>query len=249
MTTRLLAAALLLALFFAPPARADEREECAASYERAQRARQRAELVTAHAAALRCARSSCPGLLRDECGTWVDEIRRAQPRLVVRVRDADGCPRDDASIDVGGPAERDAEAFVIDPGRHAITVRDPRSSRSRSLAIDFTPGERRDIDVDFTRPGAVCRRRTFSPMTVALGASGGGLVLVGATLGILGVVKRGGLDDCKPGCSEDRLGGVRPFFVAGDVVAGVGLLLLGAAAVTHFSGPREIARWLRPLAF
>lgn len=233
--TALLVVAVSL-LVDAGPARADERDECAAAYERTQRARQRSELATAADAAQRCARASCPAILRDECTQWVDEIRKKQPRFVIRVRDGEGCPRDDAHIDVAGVSAREDGDFVVDPGRHAVVVHDPSSPRTKSLSIDLTPGERRDIDVDFGAANAVCRRSPpFSTLTVGLGATGAGLVAVGVTLGIIGAAKRGGLDDCRPNCSASRLDTVRPFFVSGDVLGGLGILFLGAAAVTYFT--------------
>lgn len=237
---RLLGLVLALATTSSSAARADERDECAAAYEQSQRAERKAELVSALDSAERCARTTCPGLLRDECAQWVTTIRSKQPHLVVRVIGADGCPRENARIEVSGGSKVEADDIVVDPGPHTIKVFDPASSRSKTQKISFAPGERRDIDVDFGAPGAVCggaeKSSTITPVTLGLGASGAGLFVVGVTLGIIGAAKRGGLDDCRPNCSQDRLDGVDAFFIAGDVVGGLGLALLGAAAITHFLG-------------
>ena len=83
-------------------------------------------------------------------------------------------------------------------------------------------------------------------VTLVLGSIGAGLVVAGATVGIVGASKRADLDDCKPGCSREQIDGVRPFFLAGDVLAGFGILALGAAAVTYFAGDTKAAAWIRP---
>ncbi len=220
-------------------AAADETRECAAAYERTQRLQLRSELVSALEAAERCARPTCPDLLKNECAVWSKEIRAKLPQLVVHVRDSDGCDRTDAKIEVSGGWRKEGNALLLDPGKRTIVVSDPASSQSRTQTIDFARGERREIDVDFAPPeGAVCatkRSKRVSTLTLVLGGVGGGLLLAGATLGGIGAMKRSDLDECKPNCSQERIDGVRPFFVAGDVIAGFGVLALGAAAITFFA--------------
>jgi hypothetical protein len=233
---------VVLVGLFGGEAHADETRECAAAYEQAQRQQQKAELLSALDAAERCARPSCPALLRDECSHWVPAIRSKLPSLVVNVRASDGCTRSDSPVDPGGPSRKAAEsgALLIDPGVHDIRVTDPVSSASKVQTINFAPGERRDIDVDFAPEGAVCTPAsssrkvagfTIAKPTLIIGAAGGGLLLGGALLGLIGAIKRSDLDECKPNCPQERIDGVRPFFVAGDVMAGFGILALGAATV------------------
>lgn len=236
-------ASSLLVAVFATDARADETRECAAAYEQAQRQQQKSELISALDAAERCARSTCPALLRNECTNWMPEIRSKTPSLVVRVRASDGCTRTDAMVDVGGPSRKGAagtDTLLIDPGVHEIRVTDPAGTASKVQTINFAPGERRDIDVDFATEGAVCTSPTnkikvagieIAKPTLYIGAAGAGLLLGGALFGLIGAIKRSDLDECKPNCPQERIDGVRPFFVAGDVMAGFGILALGAATV------------------
>jgi hypothetical protein len=240
-------ATLVGLVVLAKEAHADERVECAAAYEYTQRSQQRSELLSAAEHAERCARPTCPALLRDECSRWIGEIRQKLPGLMVHVRAADGCTRDAAKIEVSGTSRKDveSESWLVDPGRHDVRVTDPVSGREKTESIDFAPGERRDIDVDFAPPDAVCGGKSAPPpprpqptlprTSLMIASIGGGLVLLGATLGVVGAVKRGDLADCKPNCSSDRIDAVRPFFVVGDVLAGVGLLTIAAAAVTYFT--------------
>lgn len=245
-------------------AHADETKDCATAYEQTQRLQQKQELLSALDAAERCSRPTCPQLLKDECAQWVTDIKPKVPTVIVRVKDSNGCTAANAKVEVPGPSRKEGEALLVDPGAHVLTVFDPATNQSKQQPINFGPGERRDIDIDFAQPGAQCKGDivTIEPtksqkirvpkVTLILGAAGGGLMLVGGVLGIIGAVKRGDLDECKPDCSQDRIDGVRPFFVAGDVLAGFGLLALGAAVVTYFAvdtTPAKPARAPFPFSF
>lgn len=233
---------------------ADEMRECATAYEQTQRLQQKSQLVAALEAAERCARPTCPDLLKNECAQWSKQIEAKIPKLVVHVRDGDGCDRTDAEIEVAGASRREGDTLLVDPGKHEIVVRDPASSGSKTQTIDFAQGERREIDVVFAPDGAVCKGPSSSKLpwqripkvTLVLGGVGGGLVLAGATLGAIGAIKTSDLDECKPNCSQESIDGVRPFFVAGDVIAGIGVLVLGAAVITYFSDDAKSAASSRP---
>jgi hypothetical protein len=240
------------ALGLAPrAARADERVECANAYEQTQRAQQKSTLLAALEDAERCARPTCPALLSTECSRWTTEIRSKIPNLVIRVRGSDGCSHDGAKIEVSGASrkEDDSDTILVDPGVHHVKVTDPVSDRWKIQTMDFAPGERRDIDVDFGAPDATCgpppkpeTPRRAARTSLVLGAIGGGLVVTGVGLGIIGAVKRSDLDSCKPGCSQDRIDAVRPFFVSGDVVSAIGLLTIGAGVVAWYVLERNDVR-------
>ncbi|MDF2697515.1 MAG: uncharacterized protein K0S65_5898 [Labilithrix sp.] len=251
--------AVIAALFAGTDARADqahpdETRECAVAYEQTQRQRQRSELVSALESAERCARSSCPALLRDECRQWAAELRPKLPTLVVRVRGADGCASPDATVEVDGNRRAsESSGLLVDPGVHQIKVIEPTSGREKVQRINFASGERRDIDVDLAPSGAVCttssatRASKIPTVTLVLGSVGAGLVLAGATVGLIGASERSDLDACKPNCARDRIDGVRPYFLAGDVLAGFGILALGAAVVTWVAGESKPAASNRSL--
>ena len=228
----------------------DETRECAAAYEMTQRQQQKSELIDALESAERCARPSCPALLKDECVKWAADLRPKLPSLVVRVRGADGCAQTSAKLDVDGNTRKHPrlDALLVDPGVHEVKVTDPVSHETKTQRINFAPGERRDIDVDFASSEVVCADGSVqtpvgrvSKLTLALGAAGAGLVLAGATVGLIGASKRADLDECRPGCSRERIDEVRPFFLVGDTLAGFGLLALGAAVVTYFAADSKVA--------
>ena len=231
----------LLALAPAP-AGADDLHDCAAAYEQTQRLQQKSELVSALDAADRCAKPVCPALLKDDCTKWQTELKGKLPSVILHVRGADGCPRPEAQVSIDGNFRKGERAsLLLDPGTHEITVLDPTTNQSRKQSLNLGPGEKRDIDIDFARPGAVCPHPSESTpigkvptISLIAGSVGAGFVLLGAGLGIVGAVKRGGLDDCKPNCTDDRVDGVRPFFIAGDITAGIGLVAIAIGAISYF---------------
>lgn len=237
------AGGLALGALLAPEvAVADDLHECAAAYEQTQRLQQKSETLAAIEAAERCAKPVCPALLRDDCTRWASELPAKLPSLVLHVRGGDGCPRPEAQVTLDGPFRKGSgSSLLLDPGTHEITVVDPTTNQSRKQSLNMSPGEKRDIDVDFAPPGAVCPRPqqstpigkvpTISLIAVTVGA---GFVLTGAGLGLVGASKRSDLDDCKPSCSDERVDAVRPFFIAGDVLAGVGVVALALGAISYF---------------
>ena len=69
-----------------------------------------------------------------------------------------------------------------------------------------------------------------------------GFVVLGGALGIIGAGKRSDLDECKPNCSQERLDGVKPYFVIGDTVAAIGLVSIGAAIAVYFAASSSPVR-------
>jgi hypothetical protein len=240
-------------------ARADDRAECAKAYEQTQRLRQESSMVRALEDADRCAQPSCPDLLRNECATWSKELRSSVARIVVHVRGGDGCAAEQATVAASPHARRDGDGWVVDPGVQELTVTDPSSAKTKSVQFDLRPGERREIDVDFAAPNATCAKGVSAPLdaaparriplaTVGLGSVGVGFVVLGGALGIIGAGKRGDLDDCKPSCSQERLEGVKPYFVIGDTVAAIGLVSIGAAVAVYFASTSANAKTTRTSA-
>lgn len=238
-----LAACIALGVALAPTlALADELHECAAAYEQTQRLQQKNELMSALEAAERCSKPACPTLLSSECTKWARDIKAKLPVLVLRVRAADGCPLPQAVVTVDGPTRKgDDGALLVEAGQHTVNVVDPGTHQEKTESINFGNGERRDIDIEFGKPGAICphpsEKTPFGKVpTISLitASAGAGFLLLGGTLGVIGAVKRGDLDSCKPNCSLDQIDGVKPFFTAGDIFGVIGLVGIAAGAISYF---------------
>jgi hypothetical protein len=229
-----------------PPANA-ERVECARAYEQSQRLQQSGESKKALEAAERCAQSSCPPLLAEECRPWVTQLRQQLSKLEVLVTGSDACPANDAVIEIDRVKQSSAFELLVEPGVHEVRAIAAGSNRIVEQTIDLARGERRTVTLRFAPPGAVCgetrptgpTRATEIPKpALGLGIAGAVLLVTGVTLGVVGAVKRNELDECKPGCSSEQIDGPRTFFVAGDVIGALGLVTLGAATVAFFLGQR-----------
>lgn len=242
---------LLSSAVVSTSARGDERVECARAYEQAQRLQQSGENRKALDAAERCAQPTCPALLAEECKPWVAQIREKLARLEVRVIGSDACPAHDFAIEIDRVKQPAGSELLVDPGVHEVRVVDPATQRIADRTINAAAGQRHVVELGFAPPGAVCggSEQAAAPppspgipkAAVGLGIAGGALLLTGIALGVVGVVKRSDLDSCKPGCTADAIGDTRTFFVAGDVVGGVGVLALGAAAAVYFLVRGDVA--------
>jgi hypothetical protein len=226
----------------ATTAHADERAECARAYEQSQRLQQRGENGKALAAAERCAQSTCPALLAEECKPWVTQIQKQLSRLEVHVTGSDGCTSRDVAIEIDRVKHTQAGALFVDPGIHEVRVVDASTKRIADKTINAVIGEVHVVELGFAPAGAVCTdpgepgRGGIPKVAIGLGITGGVLLLTGVVLGGIGAMKRSDLDSCKPGCSNEQIDGARSFFVAGDVIGAVGLLTLGAATAAFFLG-------------
>lgn len=237
---------------------ADERAECANAFEATQRLQQEGKLMSALDQANRCAKATCPKLLKGECSKWVSEITPKLPTIVVRVKTADGCERTDAKVEVSGVSKRgtenDADEIRVDPGSHDITATDPVSGKTKTTSINFAAGEHRDVDIDFAEPDAVCgksKKKSASAKkiqlpTILLGAGGAAFLTTGLVVGLIGSSKRSDLDECKPNCPQVNLDHVQGFFTAGDVLGVIGLVGIGAAVASYFILQPKAAKPVEP---
>jgi hypothetical protein len=223
-------------------AHADERAECARAYEQSQRLQQSGENRKALAAAERCAQPTCPALLAEECKPWVTQIQKQLSRIEVHVIASDACPAREVSIEIDRVKVAQLGATFVDPGIHEVRVVESTTHRIADKTINATPGDLHLVELGFASDGAACsdpvvpRKGGGPKVAVGLGIVGGALLLTGVVLGGIGAAKRSDLDACKPGCSNDEIDGARSFFVAGDVIGGLGILTLGAATAAFFLG-------------
>jgi hypothetical protein len=262
----LLSAALWLVLGLPSwPARAlptsAEKQVCADSAEAAQTLRARQALVEARQALQRCARDSCPDIVRRDCREWLAQVESELPSVVFVVRDAHGVSLTDAQIRVDDLDTRAAvpgHPLALDPGAHRVRV-----SRAGHAALDTRfvvyPGERqRRIDLvlrDAVRspPRAAPARvpesarhaepgRPLSPWVIGLGGVGIAGLSGFAYLALSG---RSDVEDlrntCAPYCAQSDIDAARRKLLLGDVALAVGLGALGAATVVYFMTPRSPA--------
>jgi hypothetical protein len=233
------AIATTAALFASGEALADgaSASQCAASYANAQLLRQRGKLLAAREAARVCASASCPAVGRSDCTTWVAELDREVPSVVIVARGEsptdvraprvviDGTPRSDAAS---------GRAIEIDPGDHTVRVeRDGdvpieqtvtvfQGERDRVLRFELHPVR----EAPKPEPVAVPSPSTPSYVpAIALGATAAIAFGVSAWLGVTGRSDLSTLrSTCAPSCTDQEVDPVRRKLVASDVLLGVGVV-------------------------
>lgn len=213
------------------------KQACKRAYEAAQERRLEKKLLDAREELRACVEDACPGFVRKDCATWLDEVDRAIPTVVLRFVDGSGAERSDVRVTVDGEllVERlDGGAVPIDPGPHAF-VFEPAGGVPVEQTLTILEGERlREVAVDQSPvkpiappppPPRPAEPKTVHPMAwVLYGTSAAAL---GAFIG-LGVHSLS-LEDCEPRCTDDDVGDVVLFRALADVSLGVSALALGGA--------------------
>jgi hypothetical protein len=169
-------------------ARADvSKDQCIDANASAQRLRLAGKLGAAHQALLTCADSACPGIVRDDCSRRLDELDRAQPTIILDVKDPVGNDLTDVRVTVDGTPltdRLDGGARRVDPGVHVFTFEvDGQPVATRKFVIQESEKGRRETIV--VTPAAVAP----SPDHHEGGMQGRRLLGLGvAGVGVAGVV-------------------------------------------------------------
>jgi hypothetical protein len=115
--------ALLATSFAAPAARADEKEACATSYEKAQKLRRDGKLKDARQEVLTCGNEKCPAVLIPFCVQWLREIDATMPSLVIVARGPRGEETEAVRVLIDGAvaaSSLDGRPITVDPGKHHL---------------------------------------------------------------------------------------------------------------------------------
>jgi hypothetical protein len=184
------------ATFIASAARADgpaltpTKLECVTANENAQTLRQNHRLLAAQAELVRCAVSTCPTAVREDCENELRSIAKAIPKVRFYVTDASGRALLGVNVSIDGSASErdDGLPTALDPGEHMF----------RFAATGFRPILRSVM----LEEGVADRRETIALSTardvptvdlfgrqqkqVAYGLAGGAgiLVIVGTIVGL-----------------------------------------------------------------
>jgi len=123
MKAALLYAMCCSAIMVSNPASADDKAACLSASQQAQNLRDAHKLVEAREQLRACARKECPVVVQKDCVTWLGEVEKSLPTVVVTAKDADGSDLADVRVTVDGNGfleKLDGSAVPIDPGMHAF---------------------------------------------------------------------------------------------------------------------------------
>jgi hypothetical protein len=246
---------LLLALLVVLGARsagADEKQQCAASYEQAQRYRKDQRLVAAKQELIKCVEESCPAHLRNDCNEWLKDVEKNLATVILGARGEDGTDLVEVEVLVDGVsvAKRlDGRPIETDPGGHVFTFI-PRKGIVVERRVDVRVGERNQrVTVEISAPdprlivvppppsdNVVIERTRPVPWTVyALG--GIGVLALGSftAFAATGRSAESDLEACAPNCPHDDVQSVATKYFVADFSLGVGLVALGAATILYLT--------------
>jgi len=229
----------------------DDATSCMRAHEAGQEQQQRGELLAARATYRGCSSAACPEVVRDQCVLQIEELATLQPTIVLAARDARG--RDTtavvASVDGRRLADRLAGlAIPLDPGHHVLRFQS--GSAVREVSIVLSVGEKnRKVLADFyvpppapTRDAAVGDAPSSGVPTATWVFGGVGLAALASfvTWGLVGRSQEDKLDKCRATrtCPEGKVDAMYRSYTAADISLGIGVLAVGAAALTYALAPR-----------
>lgn len=247
---------LLGALASVPAHASDSTNQCLVAYSAGQRLRHEGDLVGAMSELRTCGGPACPVRMQGDCQRWLDDVDRAIPAVVFRVRDSEGELLANVSVSIDGapPRRLDGRALSMNPGEHVMRF-ERAGYQSLSTPVFVTEGEKLeprevtleplvDIDANALRlptersdelplrgAPALDPGHALSPWPIALGAVG---LVGGVGFVYFGVRAKNGetdLEQCSPDCRQAQVDDVKQNFSLSNISLGVGLAGLAGAAL------------------
>ncbi len=222
-------------------------DACLDAYREAQVERRGGRLLLARDHLGICARADCPEVARQDCSTWLDEVERLLPSVVVVLHDGLGGDLVDAvlTIDQRVVADRlDGRSITLDPGEHLIAVQPSGGRPALERRVLLTEGAKLQR-IEFSLPVAAppapkepaepklpeppLSSSAPHPITWVLGGVGV------ASLGVFGGLAAWGLSSeselVRGGSSDEAVDAVEQQYLAADVMLGIGLASLTGSAI------------------
>ena len=240
--------------------------ECIADFERAQHEQASGMLHAARSSANRCIDASCPAPIRKDCESLAEDVGRAIPTLIFRVRDPADADVLEATITLDGavvPGAVDGRPREVDPGPHEIAATASGFETVRTKIVAEEGVHPRIVELHLRPSPSASTASSEAAARAAPRASAAegpaptrpapGTWIASGTLAAVGVIGLGvfagfGLDadsdyrhlrdTCHDACPRGDVDSVRSRFQVADVALVTGVVALAAAVVVYLSGPR-----------
>jgi hypothetical protein len=238
----------------------DDREVCANAAEQAQQLRDEGKYRRAREQMLVCARESCPGAVRSDCGKWLTELDRDAPTVVFGARDSRGSDIVDVKVSMDGVAildRLDGKPVLVDSGEHTFKFESKDGVREEKVLLRAAE-KARPIIASFSAAGGGPTppptsggghpdkaEKTEAPSIIPIAVVGGIGVVALASFAIFGISGKSDVDDlqsCKPNCKQKDVDSARTKLIIADISLGVGVVAVGVAAVLYFTRPKMEAK-------
>jgi hypothetical protein len=128
---------------------------CLQASDKAQQLRVAGKLLAARDTLRICVQDSCPGVVRDACAQWLNEVQASLPSIVIGAKDADGKDILDLKVSIDGKLVTEHPgglAVAIDPGRHKMKYEKPDGVVLEEEILVGEGAKNREVEVVF--PGA-----------------------------------------------------------------------------------------------
>jgi len=170
--------------------------------------------------------------------------------LSVRAQMHDGRPAPDARVQIDGAAVATDRSIWVNPGKHSVRAESSGASPLEQEVV-VSPGDRREIVATLEAlPAEPAQGRSVGaapparpsasepPLVFVLGGLGAALAVAGGVLDAKGYFwDTLPLRQCSPHCKQGEVDTARHELLAGDILLGVGVALVGVAAWIHFTRP------------
>jgi hypothetical protein len=227
--------------FFVLSAEAANDPTCITAYEQTQALRKESKLRDAREQAMKCARDTCPAVLSRDCARWFTEIEQSIPSIVFDVRGPDGFELANVRVSMDGKPlveKLDGKSVPIDIGAHTFHFEVVGARNIAPLerqAIIHEGDKNRKIAVVLRAADSTTRPVPF--MTYVFGGVAIAALGAGGYFAVSGLVKKGDLRDCKPGCSAASVNDVSRAFGLADIFLSAGTISSLAALYVYLSRP------------
>ena len=245
--------ALMVPMFVAPMAHADDKSACLDAANAAQQLRDAHKLIEARQKLRVCAAAGCPSVVQSDCANWLTQVEKALPAVIATAKDPSGSSLVDVTVTVDGQpfaTKLDGTAIPINPGAHSFHFQraDGTSADQQVVVVEGDADQRVQVVLgaktlpDNPPTGEPDKGSGGFPWrTVGWGVGAAGVVGLGVGT-IFGVVAMGdnssahcnAANQCQPG----PLSSARSAALVSDIgfIAG-GVLLAGGVALVLW-GPK-----------
>jgi hypothetical protein len=223
------ALSLVAASLVASAAHADPKAACVEASSKAQRMRGAHQLLEARDQLRVCAAAACPAVVQSDCATWLEEVERAIPTVVLSAKDGAGNDVFDVTVSVDGAplaGKLDGSALAMNPGPHTFHfVRADGTTTDRQVLVQ--EGQKA-IAVE-ARLGAIVAPAPKT--TPAVGTAGGAASATGGAASGTGAGASGAAGAGTAAGAPASHGGGSAWHTVGWIAGALGVVGLGVGSV------------------
>ncbi len=237
-----------------PPEDPQEKAQCLTAHEEAQAARIARHFGEARTKLRACAREACPGLVRADCVSWLGDLAKVFPSVIVDA-EVDGQQAPSTRVYLDGALlvdHLDGQAVELDPGVHKFRFEVPGFPPQEQELVVSDGVQGRVVAADFHHqarepaPAATPAAPGARPVPATAMISGVVALAGVASMGVFGALalseKSSLSQSCAPFCSDSQVGTVRGYALAADVSVGVAAAAGALAAYLFLTRPEQSRR-------